>query len=93
MIELLKGAWRNNWAYFGCRDYRPMPQQDRYDPEMLDDGEDMSELSFGARMDAEIEMRQRDRAEGRGRGMRRGLLYGELKVLLDLIRFIIWILR
>jgi DNA replication licensing factor MCM2 len=53
-----------------------MPHQDRYDPEMLDDDEDMSDLSFGERMEAEVEMRRRDRAEGRTKGIRRGLLYG-----------------
>lgn len=53
-----------------------MPGQDRYDPQMLDDDEDVSELSFGERLEVEAEMRRRDRAEGRTQTMRRGLLYG-----------------
>lgn len=59
------------------RDYRPMPHQDRYDPEMLDDDASVSELSFGERMEVEAELRRRDRDEGRTRTMRRGLLYGK----------------
>lgn len=57
-------------------DYRPMPEQDRYDPELLDDDEDISELSYGERREVEAELLRRDRAEGRTT-MRRGLLYGE----------------
>lgn len=44
-------------------DYRPMPELDRYDPAILDDGE-YSELSQGERLAAEAEMRRRDRAKG-----------------------------
>ena len=54
-----------------------MPQLDRYDPDALDDSE-YDALSDTARRDAEAQMRERDRAEGRhmaGR-IRRGLLYG-----------------
>lgn len=53
-----------------------MPEQDRYDPELLDDDEDISELSYGERREVEAELLRRDRAEGRTT-MRRGLLYGE----------------
>uniref|UniRef100_A0A8C9REI9 DNA replication licensing factor MCM2 n=1 Tax=Scleropages formosus TaxID=113540 RepID=A0A8C9REI9_SCLFO len=56
------------------RDYRPIPQLDVYEAEGLDDDEDLSELSPGARAAAEAAMRARDRMQGR---MRRGLLYGE----------------
>lgn len=44
-------------------DYRPMPELDRYDPDMLDE-EDYDELSQGERQAAEAEMRRRDRAQG-----------------------------
>uniref|UniRef100_A0A8C9TYW0 DNA replication licensing factor MCM2 n=1 Tax=Scleropages formosus TaxID=113540 RepID=A0A8C9TYW0_SCLFO len=54
------------------RDYRPIPQLDVYEAEGLDDDEDLSELSPGARAAAEAAMRARDRMQGR---MRRGLLY------------------
>lgn len=58
-----------------------MPQQDRYDPEMLDDDDDMSDLSIGGRLEVEAEMRRRDREEGRTvKGMRRGLVYGEIEI-------------
>ncbi|CAL8139298.1 unnamed protein product [Orchesella dallaii] len=58
------------------RDYRPIPHQDRYDPELLDDS-DMSEVSIGGRLNAEREMRVRDRQEGRTGRMRKGLLYDD----------------
>jgi hypothetical protein len=58
------------------RDYRPMAHQDVYDPENIDDDVSVSDISIGGRMDLEAEMRRRDRAEGRTKTMRRGLLYG-----------------
>lgn len=58
------------------RDYRALPHQDRYDPEMLDDS-DVSEVSLQTRMEAERLMRQRDRTEGKSRGMRKGLIYDD----------------
>lgn len=60
------------------RDYRAIPELDRYEAEGLDlDDEDLSELSPGARAAAEEAMRRRDREQGlRGR-LRPGLLYGE----------------
>ncbi|XP_043654199.1 DNA replication licensing factor Mcm2 [Drosophila teissieri] len=45
-------------------DYRPMPELDHYDPAMLDDEDDFSEMSQGDRFAAESEMRRRDRAAG-----------------------------
>ncbi|CAG2182399.1 unnamed protein product, partial [Oppiella nova] len=55
------------------RDYRPRPELDVYETDMLDDSA-VSELSLGERITAEGEMRDRDRAEGRLAGrMRRGL--------------------
>uniref|UniRef100_A0AAR2LJY7 DNA replication licensing factor MCM2 n=1 Tax=Pygocentrus nattereri TaxID=42514 RepID=A0AAR2LJY7_PYGNA len=57
-------------------DYRAIPELDRYEEEGLDDEEDLSELSPGARAAAEEAMRRRDREQGMGR-MGRGLLYGE----------------
>lgn len=60
-----------------CRDYRPIPALDVYDPNVLDD-EDYDLLSETDRAAAEATMRQRDREEGRVTGrMRRGLLYGD----------------
>jgi len=54
-------------------DYRPMPNLDRFDPEMLDD-EDLDAMSEGDRRAAEQLMNKRDRDEGRAGGrMRRGL--------------------
>lgn len=44
-------------------DYRPMPELDRYDPDVLDD-EDYSEMSQGERAAAEAAMHKRDRAAG-----------------------------
>jgi len=58
-------------------DYREMPHLDRFDPEMLDDDE-YANMTEGERQAAEIEMRRRDREEGRGEGrLRRGLLYDD----------------
>uniref|UniRef100_A0A8C7SRV3 DNA replication licensing factor MCM2 n=1 Tax=Oncorhynchus mykiss TaxID=8022 RepID=A0A8C7SRV3_ONCMY len=57
------------------RDYRAIPELDRYEEEGLDLDEELSELSPGARAAAEDAMRRRDREQG-GR-LRRGLLYGE----------------
>ncbi|OQV23933.1 DNA replication licensing factor mcm2 [Hypsibius exemplaris] len=45
-------------------DYAPMPHLDRYEEEGLDTNDNLSELSFGARRQAEAEMRKRDREEG-----------------------------
>jgi len=59
------------------RDYRPMPQLDTFDPDLLDEDE-YEALSEGERQAAEASMRKRDREEGRGEGrMRRGLLYDD----------------
>uniref|UniRef100_A0A8C7GEJ8 DNA replication licensing factor MCM2 n=1 Tax=Oncorhynchus kisutch TaxID=8019 RepID=A0A8C7GEJ8_ONCKI len=55
------------------RDYRAIPELDRYEEEGLDLDEELSELSPGARAAAEDAMRRRDREQG-GR-LRRGLLY------------------
>lgn len=60
-----------------CRDYRAIPELDRYEVEGLDDNEDLSELSPGARAAAEEAMRRRDREQGMGR-LGRDLLYGRL---------------
>ncbi|KAG5275181.1 hypothetical protein AALO_G00144480 [Alosa alosa] len=57
------------------RDYRVIPELDRYEAEGLDEDEDLSELSPGARAAAEEEMRRRDREQGISGRMRRGLLY------------------
>lgn len=45
-------------------DYMPNPHLDNYDPEMLDDEDNFSELSFSERRAAEMEMNRRDRAAG-----------------------------
>jgi len=58
-------------------DYRPNPELDRFDPNLLDE-EEYEALSEGERQAAEASMRKRDRAEGRHEGrMRRGLLYDD----------------
>merc|ERR1712141_137329 len=58
-------------------DYRPMPQLDRYERELMDD-DDYDDMSEGDRAAAEAELRRRDREEGRLDGrMRRGLLYDD----------------
>ncbi|XP_034021825.1 DNA replication licensing factor MCM2 [Thalassophryne amazonica] len=58
------------------RDYRAIPELDRYEAEGLDlDDEDLSELSPGARAAAEEAMRRRDREQGLSGRLRRGLLY------------------
>jgi len=58
-------------------DYRPMPQLDRFDPDMLDEDE-FEAMSEGERRQAEASMRKRDRDEGRNEGrMRRGLIYDD----------------
>uniref|UniRef100_A0A672RT67 DNA replication licensing factor MCM2 n=1 Tax=Sinocyclocheilus grahami TaxID=75366 RepID=A0A672RT67_SINGR len=58
------------------RDYRVIPELDRYEAEGLDEDEDLSELSPGARAEAEAAMRRRDREQGLGMGrIGRGLLY------------------
>lgn len=57
-------------------DYRPMPHLDRYDPQILDEG-DYDELSQGERNRAEEEMRRRDREMGILRRDDRELFYEE----------------
>ena len=59
------------------RDYRPIPQLDVYgESSMLDETGSFLDLSPGARVSAEADMRRRDRLMGvRKGGMRRGLLY------------------
>ena len=62
---------------FDIRDYRAIPELDRYEAEGLDENDDLSELSMNDRMAAESEMRKRDRDEMVASGrMRPGLLYG-----------------
>ncbi len=69
-----------------CRDYRAIPELDVYDRDHLDDDGEFSELSMGERLAAEREMRKRDRDEGRDTGrMRRGILYGQLISLCDVL--------
>ena len=64
--------------FFSCRDYRPIPALDVYDPTALDD-EDYDELDPEARQEAERQMRKRDREDAAARGrLHRGLLYGIL---------------
>lgn len=59
------------------RDYRAIPELDVYEVEGLNEDEDLSELSPGARAEAEAAMRRRDREQGLGMGrIGRGLLYG-----------------
>ncbi|ELU12121.1 hypothetical protein CAPTEDRAFT_175811 [Capitella teleta] len=59
------------------RDYRTIPELDRYDAEVLDDGE-FSDLSMNERLAAERDMRKRDREEAMATGrMRPGILYDE----------------
>lgn len=59
------------------RDYRAIPELDRYDAEGMEDNDDVSDLSMSERMAAEREMRKRDRDEMAATGrMRPGLLYG-----------------
>uniref|UniRef100_A0A915IQD1 DNA replication licensing factor MCM2 n=1 Tax=Romanomermis culicivorax TaxID=13658 RepID=A0A915IQD1_ROMCU len=41
-------------------DYRPIPELDTYDPDLLDDSGEYSDLSLTARRNAEREMHQRD---------------------------------
>lgn len=59
-----------------CREYRAIPELDRYEAEGLDDEEELSELSPGARARAEAALNERDKRLGVGR-MARELLYGE----------------
>uniref|UniRef100_A0A8C5B043 DNA replication licensing factor MCM2 n=1 Tax=Gadus morhua TaxID=8049 RepID=A0A8C5B043_GADMO len=59
------------------RDYRAIPELDRYEAEGLDlDEDELSELSPGARAAAEEAMSRRDREQGLSGRLRRGLLYG-----------------
>uniref|UniRef100_A0A8C5CYR9 DNA replication licensing factor MCM2 n=1 Tax=Gadus morhua TaxID=8049 RepID=A0A8C5CYR9_GADMO len=63
------------------RDYRAIPELDRYEAEGLDlDEDELSELSPGARAAAEEAMSRRDREQGLSGRLRRGLLYGEEQV-------------
>lgn len=68
---------------FSPRDYRVIPELDRYEAEGLDEDEDLSELSPGARASAEEAMRRRDREQGVSGRMRMDLLYGEWLYLKD----------
>ncbi len=52
-------------------DYASNPELDQYDPEMLDDTEDIRELTTRGRLAAEREIREREGREARGG--RRGL--------------------
>merc|ERR1712168_1172461 len=59
------------------QDYRPIEGLDRYDPNLVDD-EDQDEMSLSERLNAEQDMRKRDREEGRPAGrLRKGLLYDD----------------
>lgn len=63
--------------FLSLRDYRVIPALDVYAKDGLDDDADFSDLSEGARQEAEKEMKKRDREEGLASGrMRRGLMYG-----------------
>lgn len=62
-------------SFVPYRDYRHIPELDRYEAEGLDD-EELSDLSPGARARAEAAMNVRDKRVGMGR-MQRGLLYGK----------------
>ena len=58
-------------------DYRAIPELDVYDARQLDDSQTYSELSVGARMEAERDLRNRDREELAATGrVRPALLYG-----------------
>ncbi|KAJ8371504.1 hypothetical protein AAFF_G00307830 [Aldrovandia affinis] len=57
------------------RDYRAIPELDRYEAEGLDEDEDLSELSPQARAAAEEAMARRDREQGLAGRMRTRLLY------------------
>ena len=60
--------------FLPCRDYRAMPELDRYDPDAIDDedvGEDVTfEEAAAQRLRAEREMERRDEREGRAPGRR-----------------------
>lgn len=60
-----------------CRDYRPMPELDRYDRDALDD-EDYDPMDIEARVAAEQELRRRDREDAFGRRGDDALIYGNL---------------
>lgn len=49
------------------RDYMANPRLDRYDPAMLDDEDNYSDISDSERRAAEAEMNRRDRADGKHR--------------------------
>lgn len=66
-----------------CRDYRPIPALDRYDPAAMDD-EQYEGMSIEDRLAAEAELKKRDREKGIAAGrMRRGLLYGWYTLLVE----------
>lgn len=56
------------------RDYAPRPELDHYEGEHLDDSE-YSDMGIVARIEAEKEMRKRDREEGTQGGLRHNLLF------------------
>lgn len=60
---------------FNNRDYRAIPELDKYDDDVLDDSE-YSQLDPSDRLAAEREMRKRDHEEGRGR-LRHDILYDD----------------
>lgn len=62
--ETVKILPYSNYICLILRDYRPIPELDVYEPDMLDDSGEFSELSIDARRAAEREMRQRDGADG-----------------------------
>ena len=70
--------------YVICRDYRVIPELDRYDTREMDDAHEFSDLSMSERLAAEREMRKRDHEEEGATGrMRQGILYGTLSPLYD----------
>lgn len=67
------------------RDYRVIPELDRYDADNLDDQE-FSDLSMSERLAAERDMRKRDREEAAATGrMRPGILYGQFVCFVALL--------
>lgn len=70
--------------FYFIRDYRAIPELDRYRAEDLDDNE-YSELSMSERLAAERELRKRDHDEAVATGrIRPGILYGTALLLLYL---------
>lgn len=61
-------------------DYRPIPHLDVYDANVVDDAQQYDNISAEARLQAEKEMRKRDRQEALATGRTRpGLLYGQCR--------------